>query len=98
ALPYREGEAVRRDEVVARVEDRALRSALEAAEAEATTAEADLRRLETLVASGAAARQQGDQARAHAASARSMLVAAREARGRTELRAPFAGRVSARHA
>src|SRR5262245_16034021 len=98
ALPYREGEAVRQGEVVARVEDRALRSAVAAAEAAKAAAEADRARVETLLARGAATPQEADQARARAAAARAEVASARDALGAAELRAPFGGRVSARPA
>jgi len=98
ALPYREGEAVRQGEVVARIEARALRSGVEAAEAEKTAAETDLGRLLTLLSRGAATAQEADQARARAAAARATVASAREALGYAELRSPFSGRVSARPA
>jgi RND family efflux transporter MFP subunit len=98
ALPYREGEAVRQGDVVARVEDRALRSGVKAGEAGKAAAEADLARVETLLARGAATPHEADQARARAAAARAAAATARDALRYAELRAPFAGRVSARPA
>jgi len=98
ALPFREGETVRRGEVVARIEAGALHSAVEAAQAEKTTAQTDLARTEALLARGAATPQEADEARARAAAARAALASAREALGHADLRAPFAGRVSARPA
>jgi RND family efflux transporter MFP subunit len=98
ALPYREGEAVRQGAVVARIEGRALRSGLEAAETEKTVAELDLARTETLLGRGAATPQEADQARARAAAARSAVASARDVLGYAELRSPFTGRVSARPA
>jgi membrane fusion protein, multidrug efflux system len=98
ALPYREGEAVRQGAVVAHIEDRALRSAVDAAAAEHTAAETDRVRVETLLARGAATQQEADQARVRVAAARATAASAREALGYAELRAPFTGRVSARPA
>src|SRR5262249_27273125 len=98
ALPYREGQAVREGEVVARVEARALRSAVEAAEAEKSAAELDLARVETLLSRGAATPQEADHGRARAAAARAGVASARDALGYAERRAPFSGRVSARPA
>ncbi len=98
ALPYREGESVRRGQVVARIEARALGSAVIAAEAEKAAAEADLARVDRLLSRGAATTHEADQARARAAAARAGVAAAREAFGHAELRAPFGGRVSARPA
>src|SRR6185436_19483766 len=55
-------------------------------------------RVVTLVSQGAVARREGEQANARAAAARAAAEAAREALGYAELRAPFAGHVSARAA
>jgi RND family efflux transporter MFP subunit len=98
ALPYREGERVRQGQVVARIEARALRSGVEAAGAEQAAAATDLARVETLLARGAATAQEADQARVRAAAARAASASARDALGHAELRAPFAGRISARPA
>lgn len=98
ALPFHEGESVRQGEIVARIEDGALRSGAAAAEAERTAAEADLARVETLLGRGAATAQEADQARARAAATRAGVASAREALGYAVLRAPFAGHVSARPA
>lgn len=96
ALPYREGQAVRKGDIVAHVDARTLGSALEAAEAERTAAETDLERVETLLSRGAATAQEADQARARAAAARAGVASAHDALGHAVLRAPFTGRVSAR--
>jgi RND family efflux transporter MFP subunit len=98
ALPFREGEAVPAGAVVARVEAHALRAALAAAEADRDTADADRVRAATLLSRGAATPQETEQANARAAAASAKAVAAREALGYAELRAPFAGRVAARPA
>jgi len=98
ALPFREGDAVSAGAVVARIEDRALRAALTAAEADRVAAEADRARWAALVSRGVAAAREVDQANARAAAARAAAEAAREALGYAQLRAPFAGRVAARPA
>ena len=98
ALPFREGDAVSAGAVVARIEDRALRAALAAAEADRDAAEADRARSATLLSHGAATPREAEQANARAAAARAAAEAAREALGYAELRAPFAGRVAARPA
>ena len=95
-LPVREGERVARGAVVARLDDRALRGAEQAAEAAVSAAEADAGRLEVLHAREAATPQELEQARSRAATAQAGLAAAREARGYTVLTAPFAGRVARR--
>jgi membrane fusion protein, multidrug efflux system len=97
-LPFREGDSVSAGAVVARIEDRALRAALAAAEADRDAAEADRARSATLLARGAATPREAEQANARAAAARSAAEAAREALGYAELRAPFAGRVAAQPA
>jgi RND family efflux transporter MFP subunit len=94
ALPFREGDAVSAGEVVARIEDRALRAALAAAGADRDAAEADRARSATLLSRGAATPREAEQANARAAGARAAAEAAREALGYAELRAPFAGRVA----
>jgi RND family efflux transporter MFP subunit len=98
ALPFQEGDAVSAGAVVARIEDRALRAALAAAEADRDAAEADRTRSATLLSRGAATPREAEQANARAAAARAAAEAAREALGYAQLRAPFAGRVAARPA
>ena len=96
ALPFREGDAVSAGAVVARIEDRALRAAVAAAEADRDAAESDRARSATLLSRGAGTPREAEQASARAAAARAAAEAAREALGYAELRAPFAGRVAAR--
>jgi membrane fusion protein (multidrug efflux system) len=96
ALPFREGDAVSAGAVVARIEDRALRAALAAAEADRDTAEADRARATKLLSLGVTSAREVEQASARAAAARAAAEAAHEALGYAELRAPFAGRVAAR--
>jgi RND family efflux transporter MFP subunit len=98
ALPFREGDTVPAGAVVARVEGRALRAALAAADADKDAAEADRVRAATLLSLGATTPRETEQANARAAAARARAEAAREALGYADLRAPFAGRVAARRA
>jgi RND family efflux transporter MFP subunit len=96
ALPFREGDAVAAGAVVARIEDRALRAALAAADADRDAAEADQARSAALLSRGVVAPRDAEQAGARAAATRAAAEAARTALGYAELRAPFAGRVAAR--
>jgi RND family efflux transporter MFP subunit len=95
-LPYREGGVVAAGAVVARLDDAALRAAVAAAEAAVKAAEADLARAESLLRKGAATPRENEEAAARAAAARAQLSAARDNLSYAVLRAPFAGRVSAR--
>ena len=98
ALPYREGETVSAGDVVVRLDDRALRSALTAAETAARTASTDLSRLEALVKRQAATPRERDEAAARAAAAQASVQAAKDQLTYAVLAAPFAGRVAARPA
>ncbi len=95
-LPFQEGERVAAGAVVIRLDDRALRAAVAAAEASVIAAEADLQRTTSLVEQGIVARRDLDQAAAAASAARARLTAARDELSYSSLRAPFAGRVAAR--
>jgi RND family efflux transporter MFP subunit len=98
SLPVAEGQSFRAGAVLVTLDDRALRAALRAAEAEQTRAAADLRRLEALVERGAATPREKEGAAAGEAAARAGVDAAREQLSYTTLRAPFAGRVASRPA
>lgn len=95
-LPFREGDFVAAGAVLARLDDRALRSALAAAEAAAAAAEADLARAETLLTKRAATPREAEDARTRAAAARAGVQAAHEALAYAVLRAPFSGVVASR--
>jgi RND family efflux transporter MFP subunit len=97
ALPYREGDPVPAGAVVAQLDDAALRGALAAAEAAAAAAEADLARAQTLLAKGAATPRELEQATAAAGAARAQTTSARDNLAYATLRAPFGGRLAARH-
>lgn len=96
ALPLREGDRFAAGTILVRLDDRALRAAYAAAEADAAAAEADRHRMESLLAKGAATPREDEQARARAEGARAAVQAAREALAYTELRAPFTGTVASR--
>ncbi|MDE2428080.1 MAG: efflux RND transporter periplasmic adaptor subunit [Burkholderiales bacterium] len=108
---YKEnGEAVKRGDLLVRLDDTAIRDALtsatEAARASSQSfdqAERQFQRLKTLRASGMASTQQLEDAEIHRNNAQSDLVAAksktaqaRQQLQRTEVRAPFDGIVSER--
>ncbi len=96
ALPYRAGETVGAGAVVARLDDTLPRAALAAAQSAQETAQADLARLESLVARQAATPRERDEARARAAVTRSALAAASESLSFAVVRAPFAGTLARR--
>jgi RND family efflux transporter MFP subunit len=95
-LPFEEGAVVRAGEVVARLDDDALRAALHAAQAGHAAAEADARRFARLLERQAATARETETATARAAAAASAVAAAREALAYAVLRAPFAGRLASR--
>jgi RND family efflux transporter MFP subunit len=95
-LPFREGQWVEKEAVVVRLDDAALRSAVVAAEAAVRAAEADLARMQSLVAKGAATQRELDNASTGAAGARAALLGAQDNLSYAELRAPFSGRVASR--
>jgi membrane fusion protein (multidrug efflux system) len=97
-LPYREGQFVQAGAVLVRLDDAALRSALAAAEAGLKAAEADLARTESLLKKGAATPRELEEQTARVAGVSAQLAAARDSLSYSVLRAPFAGRVAARHA
>jgi RND family efflux transporter MFP subunit len=95
-LPFREGERVAADSVVVRLDDGALRAAVQAAEAALAAAEAERGRMASLEERGAATPRERQQADAQAAAARAGLAAARDNLSYGALRAPFAGIVTSR--
>ncbi len=104
------GTAVRRDDVIAVLDDRDLKAraeqagaALSAAQAQATQAEADLRRMQTLFRKQATTQQELDAVEARAKGARAQVDQARDGLnevqvllGETTVRAPFDGVVAER--
>jgi RND family efflux transporter MFP subunit len=96
-LPYQEGQWVPAGTVVVRLDDAAVRAAVAAAEAALRAAESDLERTKVLVENGIVATRELEHVSAAASGARAQLTAARDSLSYTALRAPFAGRVAARH-
>ncbi|MBS2028122.1 MAG: efflux RND transporter periplasmic adaptor subunit [Deltaproteobacteria bacterium] len=92
-----EGDAVQAGAVLARLADDDVRAQLRAAETGFDTASAQEKRMLFLKGEGAVTQVALDQARAQRAQAEAALGTAREALGYTELRAPFAGRIQAKH-
>lgn len=106
------GERVKPGQVLARIDDAALRDALLAARSGVAAAqnglhlaESNATRARALSAAGALAVQQAEQAeaalegaRAQLADARARLALAEQQAGKTRVRAPFAGIVAQRHA
>jgi RND family efflux transporter MFP subunit len=95
-LPVQVGQWVEAGEVVVRLDDAALRSALAAAEAGLKAAQADLDRTRSLLEKDAATARELDQMIAQTASAEAQVTAARDSLSYAVLRAPFSGRVAAR--
>jgi len=95
-LPFEEGEAVRAGQVVARLADEALRSALAAAEAESAVADSDRARFARLLELAAATPREAEAAAARATAARAAVAASRDALVYAVLRAPFDGRLARR--
>jgi RND family efflux transporter MFP subunit len=95
-LPYEEGQWVKAGAVVVRLDDAALRAALAAAEAAVKAAQSDLARTQSLLEKGAATPRELEQVTAAASGAFAQLTAAKDSLSYSALRAPFAGRVSAR--
>jgi len=98
SVPVDVGSAVRRGQVVVRLEASGVEAAVERAEAQAVVARRSFERLANLERDGAATRQELDQAEAALRTAEAMLAEARAAREYVTLRAPFDGTVSARYA
>lgn len=97
-LPWDEGDRVAAGAVLVRLDDRALRSGLVAAEAAARAASADLARIEALLAKGAATPRETEESRARSAAASAAVAGARESLAYAVLRAPFEGTVASRPA
>lgn len=97
-LPRREGERVAAGAVLVRLDDRALRAAVSAAEAAARAADTDLTRTEVLLERDASTPREAEESRARAEAARAAVAAAREALAYAVIRAPFEGTVASRAA
>jgi membrane fusion protein, multidrug efflux system len=95
-LPWREGDRVAAGALLVRLDDRALRSGLVAAEAAARAADADLARFEALLGKGASTPREAEESRARAAAASAGVAAARDSLAYAFIRAPFEGTVASR--
>lgn len=91
-----EGQRVAAGEVLVSLADGDVRGGLAAAEAQLTAAAAHERRIRALVDARAATPAELEQATAQRAQAEGAVAAARSTLGYTQLRAPFAGAVTAR--
>ena len=95
-LPIREGEVVDEGQVLARIDPRDFKLAVEAAKARHEQTQADFDRFQALYEKDAVSKAQLDQARAARDVALAELDDARAALGDTTLRAPFAARIGAK--
>lgn len=97
ALPVREGQQVKRGDVLARLDQRDFLNAVQQAEAQYINAQAEYQRAETLIAENAIARSVHDQRRLTRDVTRAQLDSARKAMDDSVLRAPFDGVVAKLH-
>ena len=93
-LNHREGDRISAGQVLVRLDGDAASAGLAAAQAVDAAAVRDLSRAESLLAKGAATRNEVENASTAVARSRSAVVAAKEAQSYATLRAPFAGRIS----
>ena len=98
ALPVDVGDRVAAGALLARLDDSDVRARIAAARAQLQLAERTYTRLSNLAADGAASQQEKDQAEAQLESARAMVEEAEAQAAYVEIRAPFAGVVTARMA
>jgi RND family efflux transporter MFP subunit len=92
-FPVREGQSVRKDQLVARIDPRDFQIRLNAAKADFERAEADFRRFSALYEKEAISQAQLDQSRATRDVAAAAVDDAEAELSDTYLRAPFAGRI-----
>lgn len=95
-VSFEDGDTVRAGDVLAKLRDAAPKAALAEAEANLTLATAQLTRASSLFARANASAEEVDRATAERDLAQSRRDAAADAVRRTVIRAPFAGRVTAR--
>jgi multidrug efflux system membrane fusion protein len=93
-LLVREGDAVKKGQVLARLDDRDYQSAVKSAEAEVKRAEAQRERVELAAASNAVSKQEVSNARAAADKARADLEIRKKALEDTEITARFGGTIA----
>ena len=93
ALPVREGQKVRKDQLVAQVESQSIRSAYDAAKAQLDQAEDGWARIQKVYESGSVTELEYVKVRTQVEQARATELAARKALWHCTLRAPFDGTV-----
>jgi len=98
SLPVREGQAVRKGAVLARLDQRRYQNAFNAAQAQYASAQSEYLSASKLLEQDAIARIAVDQRRAQRDVARAQLDSARKDLDDTVLRAPFSGIIAQRHA
>jgi RND family efflux transporter MFP subunit len=98
AIPVREGDVVRRGDVLVRLESDALTANAAAARTALDLAESDRRRMEALAGHGVVAPRELEAAQERSAAARASLGAAKDDLAYSIIRAPFPGVVTARRA
>jgi membrane fusion protein, multidrug efflux system len=96
AVNFREGQQVKKGQVVLSLADPDLRGAVSAAETGLAAAAAQEQRIRTLLAQRAATQAELDQASAQRAQAEAGATSARTNLGYAQVRAPFTGTVRAR--
>jgi len=95
-LPVREGQVLKKGELIARLDDRDLTSNLKSAQAENDNAAANFRRGSTLVRDGNISKTDFDKLQSLKDVAAANLTKAKKAVADTKLFAPFGGRVASR--
>lgn len=93
AAPFREGQDVKKGDVLIRLDSDIQRAELAQANASAVLARANFQRAQNLGRSGAGTRQSFEQAQAELAVAEANVAAAQARAQKMELRSPIAGRV-----
>ncbi len=93
-LPVRNGQQVKRGDLLARLDPRDYQNALDAKQAQLTKAASDLEKLEKLLAVGAATQREVSDAKAANDVARADVEIARKALDDTRMLAPFDGTIA----
>lgn len=97
SFPVREGQAVRRGAVIARLGQRRYRNAVNSAQADYASAQSEYQSAAALLREDAIAKITVDQRRAKRDVAQAKLDSARQDLSDTILRAPYSGRVAIKH-
>ncbi len=96
AVQFQEGDQVKKDQVLVRIDDDELRAQLAQAEATFHLAELNLKRSENLTEAKSMSQAEADRMRSEHASAKAALSLLRVRVAKTEIKAPFDGVVGAR--